>query len=123
MNLHFHRAHYFRIFKAMGIASVVVLVSLAGGILGYHYTAGFGWMDALLNASMILTGMGPVGTLTTNGAKLFASAYALFSGLILVSANGIILAPVFHLVLHRFHADEDDINRNARRADTTKGGH
>ena len=100
---------YWRIVRAIGVAGLVVTVSLGIGVVGYHQLAEFGWVDSLLNASMILAGMGPVGSLTTNGAKLFASAYALFSGLVLVTANGIILAPVFHLVLHRFHSAEEDI--------------
>ncbi|KAB2659932.1 MAG: hypothetical protein DVB31_15045 [Verrucomicrobia bacterium] len=122
MKLHSRGVLYWRIFTAIAIASSVVAVSMAIGILGYHYIAGFEWIDALLNAAMILTGMGPVGTLTNDWAKLFASGYALFSGLILVAANGIILAPVFHLVLHRFHADEDDIRRPARRPAGSKSG-
>ena len=109
MKVQHPRVLYWRILKAIGIASLVVLVSLSFGVLGYHHVAGFGWVDSLLNASMILAGMGPVGTLTTNGSKIFASAYALFSGLVLVTANGIILAPVFHLVLHRFHSADEDI--------------
>lgn len=109
MKTRYRKLLYFRMGRAVLFAGLVVACSLAIGTAGYHYFAAFGWVDALLNAAMILTGMGPVGTLTTTGAKLFATAYALFSGLILVTANGIILAPVFHLVLHRFHVDEEDI--------------
>ena len=78
------------------------------GILGYHYIARLSWIDALLNASMILTGMGPVATLTDTPSKLFASAYALFSGVVFLSAVSIVLAPVFHRILHKFHLDEED---------------
>ena len=66
-------------------------------------------MDALLDAAMILSGMGPVSPLTSDAAKVFASAYVLFSGLILISATGIVLSPVFHRVLHRFHIEERDL--------------
>jgi hypothetical protein len=87
------------------------MIALLIGILGYHYIAGFDWIDALLNASMILTGMGPVGPLTTTAAKIFASAYALFSGLVFISVIGVVLAPVMHRVLHRFHIDEGDLKK------------
>jgi len=66
-------------------------------------------VDALLNAAMILAGMGPVDVLNSDAAKLFASAYALFSGVVFISATGILLAPIFHQVLHRFHIEEKDL--------------
>jgi len=100
---------HWRVLRAVGIAGLVVVASLGIGVCGYHYIAGFGWVDAVLNASMILTGMGPIGELRNDASKLFASAYAMFSGLILVTANGIILAPVFTLVLHRFHVSQEDL--------------
>jgi len=79
------------------------------GTFGYHFIAGLKWVDALLNAAMILTGMGPVDVLNSDAAKLFASAYALFSGVVFITATGILLAPVFHRVLHRFHVEEKDL--------------
>ena len=85
--------------------------ALAIGTAGYHHFAGFGWVDSLLNASMILTGMGPVGTLATTQAKLFASAYALFSGLIFLTLILTLLTPVVHRVLHTFHLDEEDLKK------------
>jgi hypothetical protein len=100
-------AHRFLV--ALGLSGILIAVSLGLGILGYHYIADFGWVDSILNASMILTGMGPVGTLTTTSAKLFASAYAIFSGVVFISATGILLAPIFHRVLHQFHIDEKDL--------------
>lgn len=104
-----YRRQFFRhIGRAMLLAGSVIGVSLFLGILGYHYLAGFAWVDSLLNASMILAGMGPVGDLKTDGAKVFASAYALFSGVVFISASGILLAPVFHRVLHKFHIEEKD---------------
>jgi hypothetical protein len=88
------------------IAGVIVLVALAIGIMGYHWFARFTWLDSLLNASMILTGMGPVGELNGTVAKLWASAYALFSGLIFVTSMGIVGAPVVHRLLHKFHLED-----------------
>ena len=85
--------------------SVIVLFI---GIAGYHWIAGLGWADSLLEASMILGGMGPVNPVTTTGAKIFASGYALFSGLVFIAIIGIVLAPVVHRMLHTFHADEQD---------------
>ena len=101
-----NRLFYRRFLRALFVAGGVIGVSLGFGILGYHFIAGFGWVDSLLNATMILTGMGPVGTLSSDAAKIFASAYALFSGIVFVTATGIILSPMFHRVLHRFHVEE-----------------
>ncbi len=97
-----------RMGKAAALASALVVAALGVGVSGYHWLAGFGWSDSLLNASMILTGMGPVGTLSSRTAKLFASAYALFSGLIFLSILLTLLAPVFHRILHTFHVDDSD---------------
>jgi hypothetical protein len=84
----------------------MVAVALFLGIAGYHWIAGFGWVDSLLEASMILGGMGPINPLSSNGAKLFASAYALFSGLVFIAIMGVILAPIIHRIIHSFHLDE-----------------
>lgn len=84
----------------------VIVVSLGAGIVGYHYIARFSWIDSLLNASMILGGMGPVGDLPSDAAKVFASVYALFSGLVFIGVLGMILAPFVHRLMHRFHIDE-----------------
>ncbi len=102
------RPFYHRFLIALGLASALIAISLGLGILGYHFFAGLGWVDALLNASMILTGMGPVNTLNTDGAKLFASAYALFSGVVFITATGILLSPMFHRVLRKFHLEQGD---------------
>jgi hypothetical protein len=88
------------------LAGGIVAFALAIGIAGYRGFAHLGWIDALLNASMILTGMGPVDQMTSTEAKLFASAYALFSGVIFLSAVAVILAPIFHRFLHRFHLED-----------------
>ena len=79
--------------------------SLALGVLGYHLIAGLSWIDAVVNAAMILTGMGPVNEMTTVGAKLFASFYALFSGVAFLTIVAVLLAPAVHRFLHRFHLD------------------
>jgi hypothetical protein len=89
----------------------LIVGSLAIGVIGYHVTAGLGWVDALLNASMILTGMGPVDELHTDGAKIFASLYAIFSGVAFLTIVAVLMAPLVHRFLHRFHlelADQDD---------------
>ncbi len=86
----------------------IILFSLGIGILGYHYLESLSWIDSLLNASMILGGMGPVDTLQTNAGKIFASFYALYSGIILLASVGILVTPVFHRFLHRFHLELDD---------------
>ena len=87
------------------ITATMIVFSLAIGMLGYHYFESLSWVDSLLNASMILGGMGPVDTLKTNSGKIFASFYALYSGIILLASVGILAAPLFHRVLHRFHLE------------------
>lgn len=86
----------------------IVLVSLAAGAVGYHSIEGLPWIDALLNAAMILTGMGPVSELHTASGKLFATLYALYSGLVFVIVAGILGAPLLHRLLHRFHLEASD---------------
>ena len=76
-------------------------------MVGYHYTEGLPWLDSLLNASMILGGMGPVDVVRTSAGKWFASFYALFSGMVLLVAAGVLIAPVVHRFLHRFHLEID----------------
>ncbi len=93
---------------SFGVAIALLAVGLLLGIAGYRFIAGLEWIDALLNASMILTGMGPVTPLQSTAAKVFASAYALFSGIVFLSATGVILAPVVHRTLHRFHLERGD---------------
>src|SRR4051812_40239517 len=95
-----------RVVLSLVCTMVVLFVALTIGVLGYHFIAGLAWIDSVLNASMILTGMGPVATMTTTGSKLFASGYALFSGVVFLSSIGLVLAPVFHRILHRFHLDD-----------------
>jgi hypothetical protein len=89
---------------ALGFMAVALLI----GILGYHLTEGLGWLDSLLNASMLLGGMGPVDPLKTTAGKLFASFYALFSGVVFLVIAGIIVAPVAHRLLHRLHLETSE---------------
>lgn len=90
------------------VALGLVAVSLAIGAAGYHVFAGLPWIDSLLNAAMILTGMGPVDPMRTTAGKLFASAYALFSGVAFLTIVGLLLAPVVHRFLHHFHLELED---------------
>jgi hypothetical protein len=83
----------------------LVVFSLFIGTAGYRLFADFSWLDSFLNASMLLGGMGPVGEIRTNGGKVFASLYALYAGLVLIAASGILLTPVLHRVLHRLHLE------------------
>jgi hypothetical protein len=103
-----------RVLYSLLLAFGIVVFGLALGTLGYHLIAHLSWIDAIMNASMILTGMGPVATMETTAAKLFASAYALFSGVVFLSSVGLVFAPVFHRILHRFHLDDspDDDKKN-----------
>lgn len=94
-----------RVGKTLAAAAAIVAASLVIGILGYRFTEGMDWLDAFLNASMILGGMGPVDTLHTRAGKLFAGFYALYSGLMLVGTAGLLLAPFMHRLLHRFHLE------------------
>jgi hypothetical protein len=87
------------------LAAMILLGSLAYGICGYHFLEHIPWIDSLLNASMILGGMGPVDTLHTTAGKLFASFYALYSGLLLISLAGLMLTPVVHRLVHKFHLE------------------
>ena len=91
--------------RSLGAAAAILLPSLGLGVLGYHFFGQLHWIDALLNASMILTGMGPVDTMPTSGAKLFASCYALFSGIVFITTAGVLLGPLVHRLLHRFHLE------------------
>jgi hypothetical protein len=101
------RAKFLKRIGRHGLLAFGVLISGLGiGILGYHWVAHFSWIDSLLNASMILGGMGPVDPLKTNAAKIFAACYALFSGLAFVGIVSVLLAPFVHRLLHRVHAEE-----------------
>ena len=94
------------------IAVVLIAVSLGMGMGGYMLFEGLGVVDAFLNASMLLGGMGPVATIASTGGKLFAGFYALYSGLVFLVVAGLLLAPVVHRVLHRFHWEISEGNDN-----------
>jgi len=90
------------------IAGGIIAASLALGAVGYHFTEGFDWIDSILNAAMILTGMGPVNPLQTTAGKLFATVYALFSGIVFLTTAALVLGPPFHRLIHRFHLEATD---------------
>ena len=89
-------------------ALAVIAGSLVIGILGYHFLEGLSWLDALVNAAMILGGMGPVNPLHSAAGKVFASLYALYSGIIFLVVVGILFAPIYHRFLHRFHLEFEE---------------
>jgi len=98
-----------RLLQSAGLTLTLIVISLAMGIAGYHWIGGLrSWVDCLYNASMILGGMGPVDTLSSNAGKVFASLYALYSGIMLLASVGVLLSPVMHRVLHRFHLESDE---------------
>ena len=98
-----------RVAVSLLIAFGMIGFALMIGIIGYHTLAGLGWIDSLLEASMILGGMGPVNPLTNDTSKIFASLYALFSGLMFIGIMGVVLSPIVHRFLHKFHVDEKDV--------------
>jgi hypothetical protein len=95
-----------RVARHLVLALFVVTLALAIGIFGYHFIGQLSWIDSLLNASMILGGMGPVDPLQSSAAKVFASCYALFSGLAFIGIASLMVAPFAHRLLHRFHVEE-----------------
>lgn len=101
-----------RVAKCLLGAAILVLVSLGVGAAGYHLAEGMPWLDATLNAAMILTGMGPAAELKTTGGKLFATAYALFSGVIFLTVAALVLAPIAHRLLHHFHLELEEEDRD-----------
>ena len=89
----------------LGAGLAIIAGSLGLGVLGYHHFEGLSWLDSLLNASMILGGMGPVDTVQSSAGKVFASGYALFSGVVFLVVVGIMVAPAAHRMLHRLHLE------------------
>jgi hypothetical protein len=92
--------------NALFVAGILSL-SLVIGVLGYHFLEDIPWIDAILNAAMILGGMGPVSPLHTTLGKLFASFYAMYSGVILLASVGVLAAPIVHRFMHRFHLEDE----------------
>ena len=96
-----------RVARSLAAGASIIAVSLSAGMLGYHWLEGMPWIDAFANAAMILSGMGPLDPLRTDGGKLFAGLYAIYSGLAVILIAGVVFAPVVHRFLHRFHLDPD----------------
>ena len=94
-----------RLISAVGVACGIIGIVLFIGVAGYHWLDDLNWIDSLLEASMILGGMGPVSPIKTTSAKVFASAYALFSGLVFIGIMGIVLTPIAHRLLHKYHVE------------------
>jgi hypothetical protein len=101
-------AYLRRLARHGAVAIALVIGSLFIGMLGYHMIEKLSWVDAFVNASMILGGMGPVAELRTTAGKVFAGSYALYSGLIFLVIVGVVFAPVIHRFLHHFHAEMDE---------------
>jgi hypothetical protein len=99
---------YLRVLRFGAFSFLLIGFSLGIGMLGYHSFSHLSWLDSLLNASMILTGMGPVDPMLSDSAKLFASVYAIYSGVAFLSIVAVFLAPIVHRFLHRLHLDEDE---------------
>ena len=104
-----HKKHFFsRLFKSMVLGSMFLVFSLTIGVIGYHHFFNIPWLDSLVNASMILTGMGPFDRAETDGAKLFSSIYAIYSGVAFLTSVAIILSPIVHRFLHQFRLDIEE---------------
>jgi NhaP-type Na+/H+ or K+/H+ antiporter len=112
------RAAFFRrMTKYALLASGFIAVSLVIGMAGYHYIEGMPWIDAFVNSAMLMGGMGPVNELHTDAGKLFAGLYALYCGLVVIIAIGIVAAPLLHRILHHFHL-EASIDKNEEEGDS-----
>jgi hypothetical protein len=109
---HLSFRHTARAMFAHGTALLLLVLGALGlGMAIYHWAAGLPWTDSFLNAAMILGGMGPVNQLSTDGAKLLAGLYALFSGLVFLVVAGAMMGPLVHTVLHRFHVESPETKR------------
>jgi hypothetical protein len=109
-------AHRFvrRLLLHGAVALALGLVSLGIGMAGYSYFEQLAWRDAFVNAAMLMGGMGPVDMPKTDGGKLFAGCYALYAGLVFIFISGLMLAPVVHRVLHKFHWEQERENAPSR---------
>jgi hypothetical protein len=108
------RLFFVRLARSLGWGLLVVALGLGIGMAGYHHFEKLSWVDSFANAAMILSGMGPLNPLQTNAGKVFAGCYALFSGLAFITISGIILAPLAHRFLHRFHIELEAKQKEAR---------
>jgi hypothetical protein len=111
-----------RLVRSFAVGSLMVAVSLAVGMVGYGVTESLSPLDAFLNASMILSGMGPLHDPKTDAGKLFAGIYALYSGFAVLVIAGVTFAPAIHRVLHRFHLADDKDEENEEASDRKKEG-
>jgi hypothetical protein len=102
------RDFYVRLTRCFGVMLSILVFSLALGTVGYHHFGRLAWIDSLENAAMILTGMGPVTPMTTDGGKLFATFYALYSGVAFLTSVAVLAAPVVHRFMHKFHMDVEE---------------
>ena len=109
-NVDTRRIFLTRMAKSVALWVAIMVFGLLVGMAGYAWTEGMSTVNAFVNAAMILSGMGPVSELHTDAGKWFAGSYAIFSGLVIVLATGVVLAPIIHHVLHVFHFDTDDKN-------------
>jgi hypothetical protein len=106
-----------RLGRQLGLGAVLIAFSLVIGTVGYHFVNGSAWIDGFVDASMLMAGMGQIGVLQGTAGKLFASFYALYCGVVFILVAGLLLAPIFHRVLHRFHLEagaEDDKSPDRR---------
>ena len=99
------KVFFIRLGRNLFLMLILILFSLLIGVIGYHYLAEASWIDAFHNASMILSGMGPVINIASETGKIFSSFYALFSGLVFVTNVGVLLAPVMHRIMHKIHLE------------------
>ena len=104
-----HKSHFYnKLIKSIALGTIFLIVSLAIGVVGYHYYFNITWLDSLVNASMILTGMGPVDRAETDGAKWFSSIYAIYSGVAFLTSVAVIFGPIVHRFLHQFKIDIEE---------------
>jgi hypothetical protein len=96
-----------RLLRSLALAAALIAVSLFAGMAGYHWLEHLGWLDSYLNAAMLLSGMGPLWSPISEAGKVFAGLYALYSGVAVLAFAGVIIAPIGHRLLHRFHAEEE----------------
>jgi hypothetical protein len=98
--------YYQRIYRNLVLSILFLTICLSIGVLGYHFFCNLTWIDALHNASMILSGMGPVAEIQTDGGKIFSSLYAIFSGVAFITNIGVLLAPAVHRFFHKLHVED-----------------
>lgn len=97
-----------RVLINVGVSMFLLFISLMIGVIGYKHFLNISWVDSLVNASMILTGMGPVDRATTDGGKIFTSFYAIYSGVAFLTSVACLASPIFHRALHKFHLDLEE---------------